>query len=100
MSVDLPAPFSPINPSTSPGLISRLFCVKAGTPAKDFSTRFSLSSGVDTAGGVISIVFQFGDETIAIRTWAVDGKFFPVTFSNVLEEGAPFSCERLKQRLT
>src|SRR5260221_1876976 len=76
MSVDLPAPFSPINPSTSPGLLSKLMGFNAGTPAKDFSTRFSLSSGVDTAGGVISIVFQFGDETIAICNWGSRWKIF------------------------
>ena len=39
MSVDLPAPFSPMSPTTSPGLISIDTSLSAWTPGKRLSIR-------------------------------------------------------------
>ncbi len=53
MSVDLPAPFSPIRPTTSWGRISIETDFSACTPGKRLSTWRSAKAGGSTSAGAL-----------------------------------------------
>src|SRR5260221_14109389 len=77
MSVDLPAPFSPTRPNTSPGRISSWSGFKAVTPANDLLSEFNLSNGVGTAGGIITLVFAMRWHDVSDEACGRRWKLFP-----------------------